>query len=60
MEFFHNQMVGRERRLIAAYGSKTMPGDPAIVAAIERAGRAASVVPAGRPTPAGRAFHPVC
>lgn len=34
---FHKYLVGRDGTLIASYGSKTAPDDPAVVAAIERA-----------------------
>ena len=34
---FHKYLVGRDGRLVASWGSKTVPDDPAIVAAIERA-----------------------
>ena len=34
---FHKYLVGRDGRLIAGYGSKTAPDDPALVAAIEAA-----------------------
>ncbi|WP_363797200.1 glutathione peroxidase [Lysobacter firmicutimachus] len=34
---FHKYLIGRDGRLIASYGSKTAPDDPALVAAIERA-----------------------
>lgn len=34
---FHKYLLGRDGRLIASYGSKTTPDDPAVVAAIERA-----------------------
>ena len=37
---FHKYLVGRDGRLIAGYGSKTAPDDPALVAAIEAALRA--------------------
>lgn len=34
---FHKYLVGRDGRLIADFGSKTVPNDKALVAAIERA-----------------------
>lgn len=34
---FHKYLIGRDGRLIAGYGSKTAPDDPALVAAIEAA-----------------------
>jgi glutathione peroxidase len=34
---FHKYLLGRDGKLIASWGSKTTPDDPAIVAAIERA-----------------------
>ena len=34
---FHKYLVGRDGRLIASYGSKTVPDDAQLVAAIERA-----------------------
>jgi glutathione peroxidase len=34
---FHKYLIGRDGRLIADYGSKTAPDDPALVAAIEAA-----------------------
>ncbi|MCF7220250.1 glutathione peroxidase [Marilutibacter chinensis] len=34
---FHKYLVGRDGRLIASYGSRTTPDDPALVATIERA-----------------------
>jgi glutathione peroxidase len=34
---FHKYLIGRDGRLIASFGSKTTPNDPAVVAAIERA-----------------------
>ena len=34
---FHKYLIGRDGRLIASYGSKTKPDDPAVVAAIEAA-----------------------
>lgn len=45
---FHKYLVGRDGRLIASYGSKTAPNDPALVAAIERA------LAAPRPAAPGR------
>lgn len=46
---FHKYLIGRDGRLIASYGSKTAPDDPALVAAIERA--------LGAPRPAAPARH---
>ncbi len=34
---FHKYLVGRDGRVIASWGSRTVPDDPAIVAAIEQA-----------------------
>ena len=34
---FHKYLIGRDGQLIAGYGSKTAPDDPALVAAIEAA-----------------------
>nr|WP_238346111.1 glutathione peroxidase [Luteimonas saliphila] len=34
---FHKYLVGRDGKVIASWGSRTIPEDPAIVAAIERA-----------------------
>ena len=34
---FHKYLVGRDGRLVASYGSKTVPDDQQLVAAIERA-----------------------
>ena len=34
---FHKYLVGRDGRLVASYGSKTVPDDKQLVAAIERA-----------------------
>ena len=34
---FHKYLIGRDGRLIAGYGSKTAPDDPALVAAIDAA-----------------------
>ena len=34
---FHKYLVGRDGRLLASWGSRTVPDDPAIVAAIEAA-----------------------
>jgi glutathione peroxidase len=42
---FHKYLVGRDGRLVASWGSKTVPDDPAIVAAIETALAAAPVDP---------------
>ena len=33
---FHKYLVDREGRVVASYGSKVKPGDPALVAAIEK------------------------
>lgn len=38
---FHKYLIGRDGRLIASYPSRTSPDDPKVVAAIERALRAA-------------------
>ena len=38
---FHKYLVGRDGKVIASWGSRTVPDDPAIVAAIERALKAA-------------------
>lgn len=43
---FHKYLVGRDGRLLASWGSRTVPDDPAIVAAVE----AALAAPAG-PSP---------
>jgi len=45
---FHKYLIGRDGKLIASYGSKTVPDDPAVVAAIERA------LAAPRPAAAGK------
>lgn len=34
---FHKYLIGRDGRLIASFGTRTKPNDPAVVAAIERA-----------------------
>lgn len=34
---FHKYLIGRDGRLVASWGSRTPPDDPAIVSAIERA-----------------------
>ncbi|AWV07177.1 glutathione peroxidase [Marilutibacter maris] len=44
---FHKYLIGRDGRLVASYGSRTTPDDPALVAAIERA------LAAPRPQPGG-------
>src|SRR5688572_32741123 len=48
---FHKYLIGRDGRLIASYGSKTTPDDPAVVAAIEQA------LKAPRPQAAKAAAH---
>jgi glutathione peroxidase len=42
---FHKYLVDREGRVVASYGSKVKPGDPALVAAIEK------LLAAPRPAP---------
>jgi glutathione peroxidase len=42
---FHKYLVDREGRVVASYGSKVKPGDPAVVAAIEK------LLAAPRPAP---------
>ncbi len=50
---FHKYLLGRDGKLIASYGSKVKPDDPAVVAAIERALAVPAPQPAaGRHTPA--------
>src|SRR5690606_17451470 len=34
---FHKYLIGRDGRLVASWGSKVVPDDPAIVAAVEQA-----------------------
>jgi len=46
---FHKYLIGRDGQLIAGYGSKTAPDDPALVAAIEAALQAPVLQP---PAPA--------
>jgi glutathione peroxidase len=34
---FHKYLLGRDGQLVASFGSKVKPDDPAVVAAIEKA-----------------------
>ena len=54
---FHKYLIGRDGRLIASFGSKTTPDDPAVVAAIEQALKAPP--PQARNEPALRPTMPV-
>ncbi|HZH44544.1 MAG TPA: glutathione peroxidase [Lysobacter sp.] len=44
---FHKYLIGRDGKVLASFGSKTKPDDPAVVAAIERALKAPRPAPRG-------------